>query len=51
VDWWMLLSLLVGSIPAIVVGSLLARKVSGRWIQVLLAVVLLVAGWKTLVSG
>jgi uncharacterized membrane protein YfcA len=51
VDWWMLLSLLVGSIPAIIVGSLLARKVSGRWIQLLLALVLLVAGWKTLVSA
>lgn len=48
VDWDMLLSLLAGSIPAIIVGSLLARKVSGRWIQVLLAVVLLVAGLKTL---
>ena len=51
VDWWMLLSLLVGSIPAIIVGSLLARKVSGRWIQMLLALVLLVAGWKTLMSA
>lgn len=48
VDWEMLLSLLVGSVPAIIVGSLLARKVSGRWIQVLLALVLLVAAWKTL---
>lgn len=51
VDWEMLLSLLAGSIPAIIIGSLLARKVSGRWIQVLLAVALLVAGWKTLASG
>lgn len=48
VDWGMLLSLLVGSIPAIIVGSLIARKVSGRWIQIALAVVLLVAGLKTL---
>jgi uncharacterized protein len=51
VDWGMLLNLLVGSIPAIVVGSLLVRRVSGRWIQVLLAMVLFVAGWKTLVSA
>jgi uncharacterized protein len=48
VDWGMLLSLLVGSIPAIIVGSLLARKVSGRWIQISLAIVLLLTGWKTL---
>lgn len=51
VDWEMLLSLLVGSVPAIIVGSLLARKASGRWIQILLALVLLVAGWKTLMSA
>lgn len=48
VDWAMLLSLLAGSVPAVIVGSLLARKVSGRWIQILLAAVLLLAGWKTL---
>ena len=48
VDWKMLASLLVGSIPAIIVGSLLSRKVSGRWIQVLLALVLVAAGVKTL---
>lgn len=48
VDWQMLLSLLAGSVPAIIVGSLLARRVSGRWIQLLLAAVLLVAGFKTL---
>ena len=48
VDWKMLFSLLSGSIPAIVAGSLLARKVSGRWLQVLLAFVLMAAGLKTL---
>ena len=48
VDWWMLLSMLIGSIPAITIGSLLARRVSGRWIQLLLSVVLLAAGVKTL---
>lgn len=51
VDWQMFLSLLVGSIPAIIAGSLLARRISGRWIQILLALVLLLAGWKTLVSS
>jgi uncharacterized protein len=49
VDVRMLASLLVGSIPAIVVASLLARKTSGRWIRYALAVVLAVAGVKTLV--
>lgn len=48
VDWHMLLSLLAGSVPAIVVGSLLARRSSGRWIQLLLALVLFVAGLKTM---
>lgn len=48
VDWGMLLSLLAGSIPSIIAGSLLARRVSGRWIQICLAFILLVAGWKTL---
>lgn len=49
VDWAMLLSLLVGSVPAVIVGSLLARRAPGRWIQVVLAVVLFVGGLKVLV--
>ena len=49
VDWWMLASLLLGSIPAVLLGSLLAGKVSGRWIQIGLALVLMVAGVKVLV--
>lgn len=48
VDWHMLLSLLAGSIPAIIVGSLLARHVPPRWLQTLLALVLMSAGMKTL---
>lgn len=48
VNWTMLISLLTGSIPGIVVGSLLARRVSGRWIQIGLAIVLAAAGAKTL---
>ena len=48
VDWWMLASLLVGSVPAVILGSLLVGKVPGRGIQILLAVVLLVAGGKVL---
>ncbi len=49
VDGHMLLSLLVGSIPAVVVGSLMSRRLNGRWIQVLLAFVLLSAGIKMLI--
>lgn len=48
VDWWMLVSLLLGSIPAVLLGSLLAGKISGRWIQIGLALVLIVAGVKVL---
>ena len=50
VDWRMLSSLLAGSLPSIVAGSLLAQKLAGRWIQVLLALVLIAAGFKTLSS-
>jgi uncharacterized protein len=49
VDWFMLASLLTGSIPAIIAGSLLARRISGRWIQLALALVLISAGVKTLI--
>jgi hypothetical protein len=48
VDGQMLLSMLAGSIPAVIVGSLLARKSSPRWIQIALAIVLLLAAAKTL---
>lgn len=48
VDGHLLISLLAGSIPTVVLGSLLSRSLNGRWIQVLLAVVLLGAGLKTL---
>lgn len=49
VDWWMLASLLVGSIPTVLLGSLLAGKIPGRGIQIALALVLTVAGIKVLV--
>jgi len=44
----MLLSLLSGSIPAVIAGSLLAGKISGRWIQISLALVLMASGMKIL---
>ena len=48
VDWWMLASLLVGSIPAVRFGSMLAGKIPGRWIQIALALVLMSAGVKVI---
>lgn len=48
VDGWMLISLLLGSVPAVLLGSLLAGKITGRWIQIGLALVLMVAGIKVL---
>ncbi|SDG20947.1 sulfite exporter TauE/SafE family protein [Phytopseudomonas seleniipraecipitans] len=48
VDWWMLASLLLGSIPTVLLGSLLVGKISGRWIQIGLALVLMAAGVKML---
>lgn len=48
VDWWMLASLLVGSIPTVLLGSLLAGKIPGRAVQLALALVLMAAGVKVL---
>lgn len=45
-----LLSMLVGSVPAIALGSLIARGISGRFIQLFLALVLCAAGIKLLAS-
>lgn len=44
VDPWMLASMLLGSVPTIVLGSLLARKVKPRAIQLALASVLMFVG-------
>lgn len=48
VDWWVLLNLLCGSLPAVVVGSLLATRISGRVLQVALSMALAAAGIKVL---
>lgn len=48
VDWWMLASLLVGSVPTVLLGSLLAGRVPGRAVQLALALVLMAAGVKVL---
>ncbi len=49
VDGGMLTSLLLGSIPAVLAGSLVSRKLSSRALQTSLAVVLLMVGVKTFV--
>ncbi|MEX0447784.1 sulfite exporter TauE/SafE family protein [Xenorhabdus sp. SGI246] len=48
VDGWMLISLLIGSIPAVLIGSILAGKCSPRVIQFLLSFVLITAAYKLL---
>lgn len=48
VDWQMLLSLLLGSIPAVIAGSLLARRFAPGWLRFALGATLIVAGVKAL---
>ena len=48
VDWNILASLLAGSVPSVVIGSLLAQRVSRDWLRLGLASVLLLAGVKML---
>lgn len=50
VDWSLLLTLLVGSIPGIWLGSHWVQRVPQNWIRVLLAAILSVAGTKLLMS-
>ena len=51
VDGWMLSNLLVGSLPAVVFGSVLAGRLNGRILQLCLACVLLVSGVKVLTEA
>ena len=46
VDGGMLVNLLLGSVPAILLGSLLSQKISGRLIQLILAAMLFLGGLK-----
>lgn len=48
VDGWMLLSLLLGSVPTVLMGSLVANRLSGRGVQLVLALVLMAVGIKVL---
>ena len=49
VDYSMLANLLIGSLPAVLIGSFLSRWCSSRLLQVLLALVLLLTGIKVFV--
>jgi uncharacterized protein len=42
----LLLNLLIGSIPGIIIGSLLATRASDRVLQPLLAIILVLVGWR-----
>ena len=46
VDYWMLASLLLGSLPAVLVGSLIAGKMPARLLQIMLALVLMIIAIK-----
>lgn len=48
VDWWILGSLLIGSIPAVLLASVFAKKIAGRWLQIVMAIVLAISGCKVL---
>lgn len=46
VDWWMLASLLLGSLPAVAFGGSLAGRMPARWVRVVLSLVLISVGVK-----
>ncbi|KQV81457.1 sulfite exporter TauE/SafE family protein [Rhizobium sp. Root1220] len=48
IDWGILLALLVGSIPGIIAGSLIAPRLHERTIRIVLALTLAVVAWKLL---
>jgi uncharacterized membrane protein YfcA len=50
VDWAMLVSLLLGSIPGIAVGSSLAPRVPEKALRVMLAVILVLVSLKLIFS-
>jgi uncharacterized membrane protein YfcA len=50
VDGWMLLSMLLGSVPAVLAGSAVALRIGARWLRVVLAAVLALVAAKALVS-
>lgn len=50
INWSMLIALLIGSIPGIVAGSLLAPRLHERLIRIVLAVTLTIVAWKLIFS-
>lgn len=50
VDWHLLGWLLLGSIPGIVVGSLVTGKINENWVRMALSVMLAISGLKLLLS-
>ncbi len=50
VDLWLLASLLLGSIPGIILGSLAADKINDNWVRYALATMLLVSAVKMISS-
>lgn len=50
VDLWLLVSLLIGSVPGIIVGSLVAGKVNDKLVRYALAAMLVVSGVKMIGS-
>ncbi len=50
VNWWLLASLLMGSLPGILVGSHLAARIPERFLRNSLAAVLLLAGTKLVMN-
>lgn len=46
VDSMMLINLLVGSIPAVIAGALVAKKISGNYLRIALAITLFIIGVK-----
>lgn len=50
IDWQLLLNLLAGSIPGIIIGSLLVHRISEAFVRVGLALILVFAGARLVVS-
>ena len=50
VDLWLLVSLLIGSVPGIILGSLVAGKVNDNLVRYALAAMLVVSGIKMITS-
>lgn len=50
IDWLLLLALLVGSVPGIIAGSLLAPKLHERTIRIVLALTLAIVAWKLIAA-